>query len=177
MTALNRNPINQNFFQPNKFILSFERAPNLQFFCQGVSVPGISMSEVPRNTPFVDLYVPGEKAIYDLMSVTFYVDEELLGWLEIHDWIRAMTFPKEFAEYTNLRNLNPNRSLNLPPQYSDASLTLLSSHNNPLYRFKFHELFPTSLSTFVVSTTESADNTVTADATFRFSYYDVEKLF
>jgi hypothetical protein len=66
MTALNRNPKNPNYLHPNKFQLNFARLPNIQYFCQTVTVPGISLSEIPQNTPFVDLYRPGEKAIYDL---------------------------------------------------------------------------------------------------------------
>ena len=98
MTATNRNPSNPNLLQQNKFVLNFGRAPSIQFFCQSVSVPGISLSEVPQFTPFVDVYVPGEKAIYDLLNVTFIVDEELQAWKEIHDWIRGMTFPTDFKE-------------------------------------------------------------------------------
>ena len=98
MTALTRNPANPNYLHPNKFQLNFGRASNVQYFCQSVSVPGISMSEVLQTTPFVDLYRPGEKAIYDLLNVTFIVDEQLKAWLEIHDWIRAMTFPTNFKE-------------------------------------------------------------------------------
>ena len=110
MTAITRNPSNPNFLQPNKFILTFSRLPNIQYFCQTVTVPGISMSEIPQFTPFVDAYLPGEKAIYDLLNVTFMVDENLTSWKEVHDWIRAMTFPENFDEYKNLANLNPNRS-------------------------------------------------------------------
>ena len=177
MTAIERNPSNPNFLHPNKFTLSFGRVSNMQYFCQGVSVPGISLSEVPQNTPFVDVYVPGEKAIYDLLNVTFYVDEELKAWLEIHDWIRAMTFPTEFEEYNRLGRLSKKISNENRPQYSDATLTLYSSSNNPLYRFSFKDCFPTTLSTFVMSGTDSPDNIMTADATFRFAYYDIEKLF
>lgn len=175
MTAITRNPINPNPLHPNKFQLSFERLPNMQYFCQAVSVPGISMSEVPITNPFVDIYSPGEKAIYDLMNVTFIIDEELKGWLEIHDWIRAMTFPKEYAEYRNLSNLSRKPNNNFP-QFSDATLTLLSSKNNPVYRFKLYDCFPTSLSTFVMSATDSPENIMTADVTFRFAYYDVLKV-
>ena len=128
MTATNRNPTNPNFLQPNKFQLNFGRSPNVRYFCQSLSVPGISLSEIPQTNPFVDVYVPGEKAIYDLLNITFVVDEELKSWLEIHDWIRAMTFPKEFAEYRNLGKLNK-YATNIPtakPQYSDSTVTLLS---------------------------------------------------
>ena len=179
MTATNRNPNNPNFLQPNKFIINFSRAPSIQYFCQSVSVPGISLSEVPQNTPFVDVYLPGEKAIYDLLNITFLIDEELKGWIEIHDWIRALTFPKEFEEYQKLGTLNTftARSSVKKPQYSDASVVILSSSNTPYYRFTFRDLFPVSISTFVMSATDDPSNTVSADATFRYSYYDIEKLY
>jgi hypothetical protein len=179
MTATNRNPTNPNFLQPNKFQLNFGRSPNVRYFCQSLSVPGISLSEIPQTNPFVDVYIPGEKAIYDLLNITFVVDEELKSWLEIHDWIRAMTFPKEFAEYRNLGKLNK-YATNIPtgkPQYSDATVTLLSSSNTPYYNIKFFDVFPTTLSTFIMSATDSPDTIITADATFRYSYFDVEKLF
>ena len=182
MTALTRNPANPNFQHPNKFQLNFSRLPNMQYFCQSVSIPGISMSEVPRNTPFVDIYSPGEKAIYDLLTVTFMVDEELKSWLEIHDWIRAMTKVKDFEEYRKLPVLNKFSSAQSDirdkfPQYSDASLSLLSSSNKEYYRFKFYDVFPTTLSTFIMNAADGPDTQITADATFRYSYYDIEKLF
>jgi hypothetical protein len=80
MTAITRNPTNPNFLQPNKFILTFARLPNVQYFCQSLSVPGISMSEAQQSNPFIDLYVPGEKATYDLLNLTFLIDEELKAW-------------------------------------------------------------------------------------------------
>lgn len=175
MTALTRNPTNPNFLQPNKFILNFTRLPNVRYFCQSVSVPGISLSETPITNPFVDIYSPGEKAIYDLMNVTFMIDEDLKAWLEIHDWIRAMTFPKEYAEYRNLPSLSGKQANNFP-QFSDATITLLSSKNNPIYNFKIYDCFPTSLSTFVMSASDSPETIMTADATFRFAYFDVEKV-
>jgi hypothetical protein len=63
------------------------------------------------------------------------------------------------------------------PQFSDATITLLSSSNKPYYRFKFHDVFPTSISTFVMAATDDPSNPMTADATFRYSYYDIEKLY
>ena len=178
MTAITRNPTNPNPLIGSRFILSFGRVPNVQYFCQSVSVPGISMSEVPQNTPFVDLYRPGEKAIYDLLNVTFIVDEQLKAWLEIHDWIRAMTFPTDFKEYQNLSLLSKQagirQELGIGAQYSDATVTILSSANNPTHRFKFYEVFPTTLSTFVMSASDTPDSIITADATFRYSYYDVD---
>ena len=179
MTALTRNPTNPNILQPNKFTLNFSRAPSIQYFCQSVSVPGIALSEIPQNNPFVDVYVPGEKAIYDILNVTFLIDEELKAWTEMHDWIRAMTFPTEYAEYRELARLNKfvSSKRDAKPQFSDASVVLLSSSNSPYYRFNFHDVFPTSISTFIMNTQDDPSTIITADATFRYTYYDVEKLF
>lgn len=176
MTALTRNPTNPNPLQPNKFLLSFSRLPNMQYFCQNVDVPGISLSEIAIPNPFVELYSPGEKAIYDLFNVTFMVDEKLESWKEIHNWIRAMTFPKEFEEYVRLNKLNRAAGLSptKQPQFSDATLTILSSSFNPTIKFKFYDIFPTTLSSFVLSAADTPENIITADATFRYTYYDVE---
>ena len=179
MTVLTRNPTNPNSLQPNKFTLNFSRAPNLQYFCQTISLPGLSTSEIPVQNPFVELYAPGEKAIYDVLNITFIVDAEMLSWLEIHDWIRAMTFPTEYEEYQSLGKLTQFNSAQVTatPQYADGSVTILSASNKPYYRFNFKDLFPISLSGFVVSSTDTPDTIITADATFRFTYYNVEKLF
>ena len=172
MTAFTRNPTNPNFLQPNKFILNFTRAPALRYFCQTVTVPGIATTEIPQTNPFVEIYVPGEKAVYDVLNITFMVDENLESWREIHDWIRAMTFPYSYAEYRSLANLNPYNQKG-QPQYSDATLTLLSSANNPILEFKFYDVFPISIGSFVMSSTDSPDSIITSDATFRYSLYDL----
>ena len=179
MTVLTRNPTNPNSLQPNKFTLNFSRAPNLQYFCQTISLPGISTSEIPVQNPFVELYAPGEKTVYDVLNITFIVDAEMLSWLEVHDWIRAMTFPTEYEEYQSLGKLTQFNSalVTATPQYADGSVTILSASNKPYYRFNFKDLFPISLSGFVVSSTDTPDTIITADATFRFTYYNVEKLF
>lgn len=175
MAATDRNPINQNPLQPNKFQLNFSRLPNIQFFCQEVEMPGLNLVEIPRNTPFVDLYVPGEKAYYDLLNITFIVDEEMKSWFELHDWIRGLTFPTNFSEYNFLKQLSPfaNREM---PQYSDAHLIILNSSNMPLYRIKFIDCFPVSLASIRFSSTSSPNDILTSQSSFRFSYFNVDKL-
>lgn len=179
MTALTRNPSNPNFLQPNKFQLNISRIPNVQYFCQTISLPGLSTSEIPVQNPFVELYSPGEKTVYDVLNITFLVDAEMKAWLEIHDWIRALTFPVEYEEYQKLGQLNQYTSAaaSKSPQFSDGAVTVLSSSNVPYYKFSFYDLFPISLSGFVLSSTDTPDTVLTADATFRFTYYNVEKLF
>lgn len=177
MSALTRTPKNPNILHGNKFQLNFSRNPNVQYFCQSVVVPGISLSEVPKSNPFVEAYSPGDKAVYDILNVTFIIDEELQAWKEVHDWIRAMTFPNNFDEYANLKNIARPVIREGFPQFSDCAITILSSANQPLYMFKFTDVFPVSISSFSMSTMDSPDNIITADATFRYTYYDIQKLY
>lgn len=168
MSITTRNPSNPNFLHPNKFQLNFARIPNVQYFCQSVSVPGISIGEALHNTPVLDMFLPGEKPTYDLLNITFYVDEDFKTWIELHNWIKSLTFPRNPAA---LARANPNRLVK--PEYSDAFITLLTTSNNPNIVFKFYDVFPTNLSTFVMSATDSPDTVITADVTFRFTYYDI----
>lgn len=179
MTALTRSPSNTNLLHPNKFQISCSRLPNLQYFTQSVLIPGISISETIRPTPFVDLFPPGEKAIFDLFTVTFLVDEDMETWTEIYDWIWGMAFPENFEDYANLSALAQSKTGVFKerfPQYSDMFVTLLSSSNNPILKINMVDCYPTSLSGFPTSTTDTPDNPITADVTFRFSYFTLERL-
>ena len=178
MTVLNRNPSNPNMLQGNKFQLNFSRAPNLQYFSQTITLPGISTSEIPVQNPFVELYAPGEKAIYDTLNITFLVDAEMTGWLEVHDWLRGLTFPTNYGEYRNLSQQNKFTTTadSKTPQYADASVTILSASNKPYFKFTFFDLFPISIGGFMLSSTDTPETIITSDATFRFTYYDIEKL-
>ena len=180
MSALTRNPTNKDLLQSTKFRLNFSRLQGMTFFCQTINLPGLSLTEIPFYTPFIDLYAPGEKLLYDTLNVTFLLDEDLRDWEQLHDWIRGMTFPTDFKEYRNLKNQSSvaqNRAVNkLPPQYADASLTIFTNKNNPNIRIQFKDLFPISVGSIMFSAMDSAENIITADASFRFSYYNIERV-
>lgn len=181
-TALTRNPQNTDLLQSTKFRVTFNYLPGMTFFCQSAMFPGVSLTEVTRSTPFVDLYVPGDKLIYDTLNITFLIDEEMRAWTEVHDWMRGLTFPNDFEEYLDLvrkKEVIPRAtgiSSRDTPQYSDAVLTIYSNKNNPRFRVKFVDVFPTSLSSVIFNTQDTAENIVVADASFRFSYYNYERL-
>jgi hypothetical protein len=180
MTALTRNYPNTDLLQSTKFRITFDRLPGVTYFCQTANFPGVALTEVLQPTPFVDLYVPGEKILYDTLNITFLVDEDMYAWTELHDWIRGLTFPTDFKEYLDLKTKVKfpgfSRNTATRPQYSDAAMTVYTNKNNPNLRLKFVDVFPTSVSTILFNSMDTAENIVTADATFRFSYYDYERI-
>lgn len=184
MTVLNRNPSNTDLLQSTKFRVVFDKFPTTTFFCTSANLPGVSLTEVVYQTSLLDVYVPGEKLLYDTLNITFLVDEDLKAWLELHNWIRGLTFPTEFQEFVNLQNVSQQSFLPIPGSkkgtggtgMSDGTLTIHTNKNNPNLRFKFVNMFPTSVSTIVFNTGDSAENVITADATFRFAYYNYDNL-
>ena len=55
MSALTRQPENTNLLQVTKYILTLPRVNNVQYFCQEANLPGISISQIPRQTPIVEI--------------------------------------------------------------------------------------------------------------------------
>ena len=175
-------PLNQSLAQSTKFTLTFSRLPYVTFFCSAVNLPGVSAGNTLQNTPFSDLPVPGDKIEYEPLDISFLVDEDYRSWFTVHDWIRGITFPTSFEEYKNLRLQQPTSAQSVlarnadSPQYSDAVLTLYTNKNNPNIRVKFRDCFPISLSSIRYSTQDNADVIITGDASFKFAYYDVERV-
>ena len=175
MTQLIASPQNTNFLQSTKFVLTFPRISTTQYFCQEINLPGISISEVVQPTPFVDLSRPGDKLKYEALNITFIVDEALESWSSIHDWLRGMAFPTNFDEYKNLKNLNPIATYSSSPQYTDGTLNVLSGLNNVKFSIDFVDIFPISLSSIQFNSTAIDTPTITATATFKYSWYNIKK--
>lgn len=175
MTALSRLPQNTNYLQPSKFLLTFDRLGDVQYFCQTVNIPGVNLGQAPFNTPMLDVFVPDRKMIYNPLSIHFTIDESLNGWQQLHAWFRSIASPTSFDERNRLTALqNANKTSKSLESYSDATLTILSALNNPILRVKFYNVFPITLSDVIFDTTQSADDIVTADAVFTFDYFDFE---
>lgn len=176
-------PQNLSLAQSTKFKLSFTRLPYVTYFCSSVNIPGISSTPTQQATPFSDLPVPGDKIVYDTLDISFLIDEDYRSWFTIHDWVRGFTFPTSFEEYRNLGLNNTsypqNKAIALSsenPQYSDAILTIYTNKNNPNIRIKFRDCFPVSLSSVKFSAQENADVILNGDASFKFAYYDIERV-
>jgi hypothetical protein len=128
-------------------------------------LPGVSLGEVVRVTPFLDMYSPGTKLTYEPLEVEFMVDEELLSWKNLYDWFTSIGDPDGFEKRDGSRELQTIK------HFSDATLTVLSALNNPILRIQYTNVFPLTISDIQFDTTKSADTIITARATFRYQSY------
>lgn len=172
----NFSPKNKNLLQTTKFLLTFGRIPNVQYFCQEINLPGGYLDDIIHPTPFSDLHTPGNKIHFDSLDISFLVNEDLESWLEIYKWLKGMTFPENFEEYNNLKNLSPLLQNAKKPQYSDGTLQILSAMNNVNLRVNFYDMFPENISGINFSTMDENTTPILAKASFRFSYYKIEKI-
>ena len=174
--GISSNPTNTNLAQANKFLLSFDRLPALTYFCTAAPIPGVSVGTAKQTNPFADAPIPGDKMEYEDLEITFLVDEALLSWTSILDWIRGYAFPENFDQYKNLPLQQKLQvSADTKSQYSDAMLTVYSNKNNPVLQIAFTDLFPVSLSGVEFSTQQSAENILTARATFKYTNFSYKR--
>jgi hypothetical protein len=168
-SALIAIPENTSFLQPTKFTFTFPNLPFARYFGQTVMLPGVSTSPVDVETPFATTWRHGDKLQYEQLSITAIIDEDLRVWEETFNWLIALTKPTEFPEY-----IKYNKRDN--PAYYDAVLTINTNANNPNLRFVFHDCHPISLGAIQFNVSDSAENTLTTDITFRYDYFQISRV-
>jgi hypothetical protein len=172
MSAIDNTPENKNFLSPLNFKFSIKKAPHVNFFIQKVNIPEIKLGVTDYPTPFVKVPVPGEHIEYGLLNVTFKVDEDLQNYLEIYNWLVGLGKPEDFIQYRNLKD-KPNMSDE--GIYSDISVMVLSSTKMMNYDIVYVDAFPISLSSVGFNTIDSDVNYIEASASFKYSYFNVNK--
>ena len=171
MTVITRTPQNTNYLQPTKYLLTFSRIPNVQYFCQSVNLPGVSVGQAPINFPSIQVNAPGNQLSFNNFNVSFTVDENVQTWQEMYNWFRSFASPSGTEERNRLTAIQNAGKPVAKPWYSDAVLTVLNNLNNPIIRVQFTNMFPVSLSDIQFDTKMSADDIITADAMFVYDQF------
>jgi hypothetical protein len=156
-------PENSNFLQPTKFVLTFAELPDTVYFCQQANIPGVKLGEALQSTPNLDLFHSGTKLQYSTFDITFLVNEDLAAWTTIYNWMKELSSVE--ASYIERRATR-----------KQATLTVMSNLNNPKMRVKYVNVWPTSITDLQFDTTLSADSHMTASATFRYDYFEIENI-
>lgn len=172
MVATTRLPSNTNYLQPTKYVLQFDRIGSVQYFCQTINIPGMSLGQASFSNPMIDIPIAGNKLTYNPLNIEFAISEDLDSWNQLQLWLRSIASPSSIAERNQLTALQNNYKTSKLTSYSDATLTVLSALNNPILRVQFYNTFPTSLSDIFFDTKDSADTIITGNASFSFEYFD-----
>jgi hypothetical protein len=167
-------PIPENIspLSPNGFMFSVQKLPQINFFCQQVNLPGITLGAPEFGNPFNVAPIPGDTLTYDTLDVQFLVDENMENYRAIYNWVVALGFPETYQQYLTFVNSNDlNQTSELAKNYSDASLVILGSNNKPSQTIQFHDAFPVSISSLTFQSTNQDVQYLVGSATFRYGYY------
>tara|TARA_R110002074_G_scaffold230284_1_gene401829 strand:- start:310 stop:828 length:519 start_codon:yes stop_codon:yes gene_type:complete len=167
------HPENINFLSNLGFKFSVRKLPNVSWFVQTVSVPGMSLPEAEHPTPFQMTYRPGRTVEFNPLMVTFKVDEEINAFIELTNWMRGIGFPESYSEYKkNTQGQNAQGDAVV----SDATLMILNSNMNATHEITFLDLFPIEVAPLEFASTSGDIEHLTVSASFRYLRYDIRKI-
>lgn len=157
-----------NYLSPLEFDVSVKRLPNIEFFTQRVSIPGISASATPAPTPFNMTYVTPDKLTYDQLNFQFIIDEKMKNYMEVFKWIEGITFPQSGKQFKDVRDSEDGL-------YSDISIIIRNSKKNPSIVVDFVKCMPIALSEVNLDTTQSSVVYPEATVTFQYDSFSIRE--
>ena len=169
---------NSNFLSPTGFKFALKRSPGVAFFCNQANIPSLDLGVAEQPSYLKDIPLPGDKIQFGDLNLRFLVDEDLVNFMEIQNWIRGLGFPESLAEFNDLKNeaiLGP-MGKSTEDVYSDGTLQILSSNLIPKFQVVFNDLFPYSLSTVTFDATDTDIEYFTADVAFKYTIYEITDL-
>jgi hypothetical protein len=171
MSTLQTDPVNKSFLSNNKFEFSLDRIPNFTFLVQSVNLPSITLQSTQVNSPFTALKVPGNIIVFNTMSITFMIDEDMRSWYEIYDWITQLGNPVGLDKRGTLTGARGSNT----DIYSDGTLLIKTNSNNANWKVNFVDMYPTDIGEIQFSTTESQEF-LTSSVSFDYTYYEFAKV-
>ena len=148
---------NKNFLSPVgfQFKINSNEYPNLEYFAVGCTMPGLSMA--PSTMPYrgVNLDFTGDRLQFEDLNLRINVTENLDNYIETFDWMHRI------ANNNNAEDLKV-----------DATLLILTSHNNVVKEVKFNGVFPNSMSPIEFDAQSESIQYVQMDITFSYTNFE-----
>ena len=137
-----------SLFNSTQFKLIFTKIPNVEFWCQRVTLPEVTYNSVTQDTPSLDLFHTGEKMHFTPFSCSVLLDKNLITYKEIFNWMST-----------------DSSSNQVNTSFSDASLFLGD------VEVKFRDLFPIEISKLDFSIIATDIQPMTFNISFRYDWY------
>ena len=165
--AIRNQPTNLNQLNVISFETNFLRIPGVNYFCQRVSIPGITLSTTNLSTPYASIPIEGDVLEFEDLTIGFIVDEDMQNYLELYNWLQSLGFPDKYSQYDN-----EDSSIK-----SDMNILLHTNKSNPNYSIVFKDVFPVSLGAISFDTNATSLDPIVIDATFKYTgAFTVSKL-
>ena len=118
-----------------------------------------------------------------IVSIRSAIDEDMKNYLEIYEWMLGLGAPENFNQYKQLNqdNTRPTSGVSnigkgVQGVYSDGSLVINTSSQNPNMRVSFIDLYPVNLSPLQFDVGLSDVTYLEADVSFRYRQFKVDQI-
>ena len=191
-SPLSRQPTALDYSSPTQFRFLINQLPKVQYFTTEANIPGITLGEGTFSTPLKDLTLLGDKLSYDDLTISFIVDENLENYVELHNWMVAIGFPKSRTQFSDFRSAaastpiatqgtsndigDVQRATSARGMFGDAILTILTNKNNPVVEVRFEDLYPIALGALDFTQTATDVEYISVTADFSYKIYEIVTL-
>lgn len=174
---------NRNYLSPTGFYFTVIRAPKVGFFGTQINVPSLDLPQATQVNYLRDIPRPGDKMNFQDLTLTFMVDEDLVNFMEIQNWIRGIGYPESLNEIYDWQSKTNNydypdshrgeSGLNL---FSDGTLLIYNSQQVPHMKVTFEDLWPSNLTLLEFDSQLTSEQPLKASVTFKYKMYNIEEV-
>ena len=163
---------NRNYLSGIGFKFNLAKYPKVDFFSNSARIPELSLAIDQQPTYLKDIDVPGEKLTYVDFTLRFLVDENMENYMEVYNGLTGLGFPETTKQQRDLTTDNADQR-DPKEAFCDGTLRILNSNLREVAKVKFTDLFPISLSSLDFDATNSDVQYFTAEASFKYTIYDL----
>tara|TARA_R110000765_G_scaffold409123_1_gene507215 strand:+ start:851 stop:1378 length:528 start_codon:yes stop_codon:yes gene_type:complete len=173
--AIATNPVssnNPNLLSNVSFNMDMGRFPGMNFYIQSVTLPGVTLSEImiptgPARIPYKEI---SGSAVFEPLSVTFLVDEDMNNYFEIWNWVQIVA-GIEADQYSKMLKEDPMKV----SAKTDITLHILTSHRNVNIEMKFFDAFPSGVEAMTFDFRSPSVDYQPMTISFSYSHFTFKK--
>ena len=164
---------NRNFLSGVGFKFNLTKFPKVDFFSNSARIPELNLELTRQPSYLKNIDVPGERLTYGDFTLRFLVDENMENYISVYNWLKGLGFPESTQEF---RDLTTDKDGIRDPKeaFCDGTLRILNSNYREVAKVKFNDLFPVSLTSLEFDATNTDIQFFTAEATFKYTIYNLE---
>ena len=172
-SAFGKQIQNRNFLSGVAFKFNLTKFPKVDFFSNSARIPELNLELTRQPSYLKNIDVPGERLTYGDLTLRFLVDENMENYISVYTWLKGLGFPESAKEYKDLTTDKDGQRDN-KEAFCDGTLSILNSNYREVAKVKFNDLFPVSITSLDFDATNTDVQYFTAEATFKYTIYDLK---
>ena len=159
---------NSNFLQATgfKIVIYRKRFANLEFFAQTIAHPGVSLSPTQVSYRKTDIFEPGDKLVYEDLTIDAIMDENMHVYQEMLDWQTSIVDNVKKTPFARASKIAEQDT-----QEYDMSVLILNNSNVPTREIVYKSAFPTSIGTLQLATNAGTVEPIILPIQFRYNTF------